>query len=277
MKPINFAFFGTDQFAVKVLEELKAKNLQPSLVVTTPDTPQGRHLSLTPPPVKRWCEENNIKYDQPEKLKTYQLPDNLDFALVAAYGKILPASLLDQLPGKFLNIHPSLLPKYRGASPLQAAIANNDPEAGVTIMVVDEEMDHGPIIAQEKVAPNQKWFEGLRDESAELGAKLLAQVLSDWLSGKLSPQAQNHEQATYTKKISKSEAEINLADDPKINFAKIRAYTPSPGAYFFAPKNGKNIRLIIKQAHLSEPGELVIDRVVPEGKKETAYTDFLNA
>jgi len=277
MRLIDFVFFGTDQFAVKVLEELKAKNLRPSLVITTPDTPQGRHLTLTPPPVKRWCKKNGIKYDQPEKLNAYQLPDNLIFVLVAAYGKILPASLLNQLPNKFLNIHPSLLPRYRGPAPLQAAIINQDKETGVTIMVVDEAMDHGPIVTAKKIAVGQKWFEELRDETAIIGARLVAQILPDWLAGKLKPVDQDHAAATYTKKIQKTDCEINFTDEPAVNFAKIRAYTPTPGAYFFTKKGNQSIRAIIKRAHLDEQGELVIDRIVPAGKKETDYKTFLKS
>lgn len=277
MKLIDFVFWGTDQFAVKVLATLKDQGLTPSLVVTTPDTPQGRHLTLTPSPVKVWCQENGVKLDQPEKLKTYQLPSNLDFALVASYGKILPLELLSQLPEKFLNIHPSLLPRYRGPAPLQATIINQDKETGVTIMVVDEAMDHGPIVAVEKVAVDQKWFEELRDETAMVGARLFAQILPDWLAGRLPPEEQDHDQASYTKKIQKSDAEINLADAPVANFAKIRAYTPYPGAYFFVTKNNKPIRVIVKKAHLDESGELVIDRVVPAGKKETNYKVFLGS
>lgn len=273
----DFVFFGTDLFAVRVLTELKKLGLTPSLVITTPDTNQGRHLILTPPPVKIWARQNSLEFDQPEKLKSYRLPDDLDFALVASYGKILPAELLNQLPNKFLNIHPSLLPKYRGPSPLQTAIANHDRETGVTIMEIDEEMDHGPIVATQTLAIGQKWFEELRDETAELGAKLLAQILPDWLAGKLKPEAQNHQEATYTKKITKPDGEISLADDPIKNFAKIRAYTPIPGAYFFTIKNGQQIRAIVKKAHLNESNELIINRVVPAGKKETDYSVFLDS
>lgn len=273
---INFVFFGTDLFAVKVLSELKKLGLIPGLIITTPDTPQGRHLILTPPPVKIWVQQNKINFDQPEKLKNYQLPADLDFVLVASYGKILPANLLAQWPGKFLNIHPSLLPHYRGPAPLQAAIANNETDIGVTIMVVDEAMDHGPIVATRTVTINQKWFEELRDETAQIGAKLLVKILPDWLAGKLKSEAQNHGQATYTKKINKSDGEINLTDEPVKTFAKIRAYTPTPGAYFFTKKNGKRIRVIIKKARL-EDGQLLIERVVPEGKKETDYASFLNS
>jgi methionyl-tRNA formyltransferase len=279
---IDLVFFGTDLFAVKVLSELKKLGLAPRMIITAPDTPAGRHLTLTPPPVKIWAQQNNISFLQPVKLSDpdfiHQLKaTSYQLCLVASYGKILPADLLAQWPNKFLNIHPSLLPRYRGPSPLQTAIADNDAETGVTIMVVDEAMDHGPIIATQTVAINQKWFEKLRDETAQVGAELLVKILPDWLAGKLKSEAQNHQEATYTKKITKPDGEINLADDPVKNFAKIRAYTPAPGAYFFTTKHGKQTRLIIKKAHLSESNELIIDRVVPEGKRETDYRAWLNS
>ena len=279
---INFVFFGTDLFAVKVLSELKKLGLTPRMIITTPDTQAGRHLTLTPPPVKIWAQQNNIAFLQPAKLSDpdfiHQLKaTSYELCLVASYGKILPADLLAQWPNKFLNIHPSLLPRYRGPSPLQTAIAGNDSETGVTIMEIDKETDHGPIVATRTVTINQKWFEELRDETAQVGAKLLVKILPDWLAGKLTPQAQNHGQATYTKKINKSDGEINLADEPVKNFAKIRAYTPTPGAYFFTTKRGNQTRLIIKKAHLSESNELIIDRVVPAGRKEANYRTWFNS
>lgn len=244
------------------------------MVITTPDKPQGRHLTLTPPPVKIWCEENGVKYDQPAKLKEYVLPIKADLALVASYGKILPNSLLDQLPNKFLNIHPSLLPKYRGPAPLQTAIANGDAETGVTLMLVDEQMDHGAILAQETLTLKNHWLEDLRDETADLGAKMFLEIVPKWLVGEITPKPQDDSSATYTQKIDKEDGLINLDSDPKINFQKIRAYTPWPGTYFFLNRNGKQTRVIIKKAHLTESGELSIDRVIPEGKREMDYQSF---
>ncbi|MBP9855768.1 MAG: methionyl-tRNA formyltransferase [Candidatus Pacebacteria bacterium] len=264
----NFSFFGTDDFAVKILEELKKSNLLPIAVVTVPDQPQGRHLTLTPPPVKVWAEENKITCLQPEKLKDFTLPA-CEVAIVASYGKIIPEAVLSQPTRGFVNIHPSLLPKYRGATPLQSAILSNDTETGVTLMEVDAEMDHGNIIAEESLPLTNQTFLELRDQTAEIGAKLILTKLPLWLSGELKSVPQDHNAATFTKKIEKQDGELKDDDSPETNWRKIIAYTPWPGAYFF--QDGK--RVIIKKANLTN-GELVIERVVPEGKNEMDYTTF---
>ncbi len=271
----NFAFFGTDDLAVKILTGLKATGSLPALIVTTPDKPRGRHLMLTPPPVKVWAEKNNIKYLQPEKLKDFILP-TCELAIIASYGKILPTALLAQPKHGLVNIHPSLLPKYRGATPLQSAILSGETETGVTLMQVDEQMDHGAIIAQETLALTDQTFLELRDQTADIGVKLILDQLPKWLSGELKSVPQNEALATYTKKIIKEDGLINLADKPELNDRKIRAYTPWPGAYFFVTKNNKQIRVIIKKARLNiSSGELIIERVIPEGRKEMDYSAFL--
>lgn len=264
----NFSFFGTDEFAVLILEELKQAGLQPLFIVTTPDKPKGRHLTLTPPPIKMWAEENNITCLQPEKLKDFTLPA-CEVAIVASYGKIIPETLLTQPSRGFVNIHPSLLPKYRGATPLQSAILSNDAETGVTLMEVDKDMDHGNIIAQEKLPLTDQAFLDLRDQTAKIGAELILNYLPKWLSGELKSIPQNHSEATFTKKIEKQDGELKDDDSPETNWRKIRAYTPWPGAYFF--QDGK--RVIIKKSRLDN-GELVIERVVPEGKNEMDYSTF---
>ncbi|MDQ5957852.1 MAG: Methionyl-tRNA formyltransferase [Patescibacteria group bacterium] len=273
----KFVFFGTDNFATTVLDELKTLGLQPELIITTPDKPQGRKMQLTPPPVKVWAQTNNIPYIQPENLKAG--PENLlteptcDLALVASYGKILPQALLDIPRLGFVNIHPSLIPKYRGATPLESAILSGDTETGVTLLQVDAEMDHGPILAQEKIAlTNQDYF-ALRDQTARLGAQLFARILPDFVAGKIRGTEQDHATATFTKKITKTDGEIDLASDPTQNFRKIRAYADWPGTYFFIEKGGQKIRVLIKKAHL-EDKELIIDRVLPEGKKEIPWETF---
>lgn len=272
MKP-NFIFFGTDEFAVNVLETLKTADALPKLVVTTPDTPQGRKLVLTPPPVKIWADENNVRTIQPEKLNTEITEtlksENADIFLVASYGKIIPQNILDIVPHKTLNIHPSLLPLLRGPSPLETAVMS-EAETGVTIMELDSEMDHGPILMQEKYSgtfPTD--YITLRDNLSKLGAELFLETLRD----SPEPQEQNHDAATYTKKISKSDAEINLSDDAEKNYRKILAFSDWPRAFYFEKHAGKNIRVVITKAHLDN-GELVIDRVIPEGKKEMDYADF---
>ncbi len=270
---MKFAFFGTDEFSVKVLDTLKDQNLLPSLIVTTPDQPQGRKMILTPPPVKVWATENKIDFVQPTKLKDFPFPaGDWDVFIVASYGKIIPQAILDIPKASTLNIHPSLLPKYRGATPLESAILSNDTETGVTIIILDAEMDHGPVVAQVKTSLDSKYYEELRDELAEIGANLVTDTLPDLIAGKITPIDQDHTQATFTKKITKEDGLINLADDPITNFRKIRAFTPWPSAYFFDTRDGKNVRTIIKKAHL-EGGALKIDRVIPEGKNEMSWND----
>lgn len=273
---INFAFFGTDEFAVTVLEELKSSGLVPGLIVTTPDSPKGRKLVLTPPPVKVWATTNGIKFIQPENLRSdlgASLRSDLgqyEFFLVASYGKIIPQEILDLPKHGTLNIHPSLLPKYRGAAPLQSAILNGDQETGVTIMQLDAEMDHGPILAavsyQLSAVCN---FESLRDSLAKLGAQKLAEILPDYLSGKLKSVKQDHSQATYTKKITKELGLLNLSDSPELNDRKIRALNPNPGTYFI--DNNKRVKII--SAHI-ENNTLILERVVPEGKKEMDWESY---
>lgn len=274
---INWAFFGTSSFSVLVLEELKNKGFVPNLIVTTEDKPKGRKLILSPSEVKIWSEKEGIDFIQPKSLKTDEVYSklstlNLELFIVASYGKIIPQNILDIPPHKTLNIHPSLLPKLRGASPIQSAILG-EKETGVTIIRLDAEMDHGPIIAQQKITIVEwpPYAENLEEISAKMGAELLANVLPFWIEGKVSEKEQNHSQATYCKKIQKSDGELNLNDSPLINLRKIRAYHIWPGAYFIE----NNKRIIVKQAHV-ENNELILDRVIPEGKKEMGYKDYLN-
>lgn len=281
----NWIFFGTSVFSVLVLEELKSAGFLPSLVLTVPDKPKGRKLIMTPPETKVWAEQNGVPCIQPqslreeknpgiiEKIKSYS-PDVFDFAVVASYGKIIPQNVLDIPSLGMLNVHPSLLPKLRGASPLQSAILNEN-ETGVTIMRLDADMDHGPIVAQEKVTVSD-WppYEiDLEKLLGTFGGKLLADKLPDWLAGKISETVQNHELATFCKKIEKEDGLLNLEDDAETNLRKIRAYHVWPGAYFFAERGGKKIRVIVKRANILD-GKLVLERVVPEGKKEMDYIAF---
>jgi methionyl-tRNA formyltransferase len=282
----NFIFFGTSHFSVLILEELKAAGFLPSLVVTVPDKPKGRKLILTPPDVKIWSEQNNISYIQPEslrqeknldiveKIKSYS-SSGFDFAVVASYGKIIPQNILDIPQHGMLNVHPSLLPKLRGASPLQSAILSEN-ETGVTIMHLDAEMDHGPIVAQRKInVANWPPYESdLENLLGSAGGKLLAEKLPDWLAGKINETEQDHKLATFCKKIEKEDGFLNLDEDAETNLRKIRAYHIWPGAYFFTEHAGKQIRIIVRRAKI-EDGKLIIERVVPEGKKEMNYADFL--
>ncbi len=274
-------FFGTPQFAVCVLDELKKGGIVPSLIVTTPDKPKGRKLVITPPPTKIWAEENNVPVLQPTKLdddfKTKLKSIDNGFAIVAAYGKILPQSVLDIPKHGFLNVHPSLLPKFRGASPIESAILSDENRTGTTIMVVDAEMDHGAILAQEELeSPILSYsFVELEKKLALLGGKLLLGVIPKWISGETKGVEQNHDEATFTKKITKEDGLIDLNDDSTKNYKKFKAFSEWPRTYFFTEKNGQNIRVIIKDAEIKD-GKFIIKRVIPEGKKEMDYDMFLN-
>lgn len=276
-KEINFAFFGTPDFAVTVLDELKKEKLVPSLVVTTPDKPKGRGLKLTPSPVRMWAEKNNINFLQPKKLDA----DFLDalrstpYALfiISAYGKIIPREIIELPKHGTLNVHPSLLPKYRGPSPVETQILSDDREAGVTIMLIDEEMDHGPLLAQTKIELDEKdWPPGadeLEDILAHEGGALLAHIMPKWVAGEVKVHEQDHEKATYCKLIKKEDALINLDDNSYKNYLKIKAYSAWPRVYFFT--DGK--RLVVTDAEFKNK-KLKIKRVIPEGKKEMSYEDF---
>ncbi len=278
----NWAFFGTDDFSIIVLDQLKEEGFIPSLVVTTEDKPKGRKMLLTKTATKVWAEKENIKYLELKTLKTeesFQAIKNssqneYDFFIVASYGKIIPQNILDLPKYKTLNVHPSLLPKLRGPSPVQTAILEEN-ETGVSIMRLDSEMDHGPLLVQEKIDIEWPPYEDeLEKISAKTGAKMLARVIPDFISGKIKEVEQDHSLATICKKIEKSDAEIDLTQNPETALRKIRAFNIWPGAFFFDEHNGNRVRIIVKKAHL-ENNNLVIERIVPEGKKEMDYSDYL--
>lgn len=294
---INFTFFGTSTFSVHVLDALLKRGFIPTHIVTTPDKPQGRKLIITPPPVKLWAEAHAIPYIQPATLREKNTEGvqhasqdiintltqyNSDVFIVASYGKIIPDTILNIPRHNTLNVHPSLLPSLRGASPLQSSIL--DPQTtqtgtGVTIIRLDAEMDHGPIVAQERVeiTPWPPRYTELEKTLGEHGGALLATILPDWISSSITEREQDHLKATYTKKIEKADGEINLSDDPHLNIRKIRAFEMWPGTYFFVTKtrDGQRVRVLIKDARIAQDGSLEIARVVPEGKSEMDYRDFL--
>jgi methionyl-tRNA formyltransferase len=277
---MKFAFFGTDEFAVHVLETLKSCGLIPTLIISTPDKPKGRKLLLTPPPVKVWSVQQQIEVLQPEQLKDTSFIESLeqhewDFFLVAAYGKIIPEHILNIPTRGTLNIHPSLLPLLRGPSPVATAILNDMKQTGVSLMRIDEKMDHGPIIAQQTLTITE-WPE--RDElektCAIIGANLLADSINEYLSGTLVPQVQDDTHATYCHMITKDMGHIDLNDDVYTNWRKIQALHGWPGTWFFVQHGEKTIRVSIRKAHYRD-NVLTIETIVPEGKKEMSYDDFL--
>jgi methionyl-tRNA formyltransferase len=273
MNKINFAFFGTPDVASETLEILKENGYLPSLIITAPDKPQGRKMLITPPPAKVWAEKNNIPYLQPNEVRSdlfeylrSHLPSP-DLFIVVAYGKILPEEIINLPKFGSINIHYSLLPKYRGASPVESAILNGDTETGITIQKMQFKMDSGPIIAQEKVTilPDEK-APDLRKRLIKIGGELLVKILPDFVDEKIKPILQNENETTFCKKIKKEDGLIDLNDDPVKNYNKFRAYAAWPRTFFF--KDGK--RIIITDAKL-ENGEFKTLKIIPEGKKEIDY------
>jgi methionyl-tRNA formyltransferase len=274
-----FVFFGTPIVASRTLELLKRRGYMPSLIVTSKDARSGRGLALKPSPVKEWGERHGIPVIAPEKL-TKDVCDTIGkhepaYGIVVAYGKLLPKSLITAFPKGVLNIHYSLLPKYRGASPVETALLHGETETGVTIQQMVEKLDAGDILAQKKIDidPSETTRE-LRGRLIRLGGFLLADILPLFEGGTLSPTPQNEQEATYAGKIEKKDGELSLPGNDKENWNKYRAYAESPGTYFFAERNGKKVRVKIQTATY-EGGRFIPERIVPEGKKEMDYKDFL--
>lgn len=285
MNNTRIAFWGTSRISVIILDEMAQEGLLPSLIITAPPKEKGRGLEVTKSEVSVWADTHNIPTLEPEKLDSEFIIRLSAFEcqlfIIASYGKIVPRAILDLPKYGTLNVHPSLLPKLRGSSPIQSAILEDTTvglphEAGVTIMLIDEEVDHGPIVAQEKITvPNwpPKGSE-LEETLGTLGGKLLVKTIPFWVSGAIKSIEQDHDKATYTKKMTSGSGQIYLDDDSTRMFRKIRAFDTWPRAYFLTNRNGRDIRVVVTEAHLDN-GALIIDRVIPEGKKEMAYEDFM--
>lgn len=275
-----FAFFGTPRFAVRVLDALESQGLVPALVITAPDKPQGRGLEVKPSPVKAWALERGIDILQPTTLRDESFIAELqntdwDVFLVAAYNKLIPNIILELPRRGSLNVHPSLLPKFRGPSPALSAILADERTTGVSIMQMSEKMDAGPVVAQARIEleesewpPKGSLFEDLL---ATEGGNLLAETLPEWLKGTITPEPQDDSKATFTKKFNSDDALIDLSGNAREQLLKIRAFDKNPRAFYIDPA-GK--RVIITDAEVTD-GKLEILKVIPEGKKEMDYKDFL--
>lgn len=283
---IHYAFFGTGPLAESTLASLARAGYVPSLVITKPDQPQGRHMQITPPPIKVWSEMKNIPVFQPESLR--ELPDDsplhkgqFDIFIVASYGKIIPEDVLSLSKKGALNVHPSLLPLYRGPSPIESALLDGALTTGVSIIRLDSDMDHGPILAQVAFIIHPASTAGtLEVECGQIGGDLLVQSLEHYLDGTLLPKEQDHGKATFCKKITKDMGEITLETNAAIVQKKFRALTPWPSVYFFIDHQGKNMRVKVTDVDLELVGTETltardcIKKVTPEGRHEMTFEDF---
>ena len=271
-----FAYFGTPKVASDTLAILIERGFIPAIVVTSPDAPRGRGLALTPSETKTLALAHGIPVMTPEKLNAETIAAigslGCDYAVVVAYGKIFPEELINVFPRGVLNVHYSLLPKYRGATPLETALLAGERETGVTVQKMVKELDAGDILAQEttEIARDETARE-LRPRLISVGANLLVNTLPAYVQGDVTPIVQDASCASRTYKIKKEDGLISLDASGDENWNKYRAYADSIGTYFF--ERGKRVKII--KASMKN-GKFVIERVIPEGKREMAYSSFRN-
>jgi methionyl-tRNA formyltransferase len=294
-------FMGTPQFAVPVLESLLNGSYQVVAVCTQPDKPTGRRRELIPSPVKALALSRHIPVMQPKTFKSPQAVEELtrfcpDLIVVAAFGLILPPVVLSLPRFGCLNVHPSLLPRHRGPSPVAGAILDGDEITAATIMLLDAGLDSGPILAQREIPILPEDTTGLlTDKLAQLGAALLMDILPGWLEGKIKPQPQDESRATYTRLITSRDGAINWHLPAVEIWRMVRAYNPWPVCYSWWC--GKRIKIHsaiplegVTQGKVGEvvalplspgvgvvtgDGILELDAVQLEGKREMSITEFL--
>lgn len=259
---------GTPELAGVVLRALlRAPGFQVAAVVTQPDQPKGRGLKLQPSPVKEMALPEKIPVLQPARARDENFIQQLrelrpDLVAVAAYGQILPQGILDLPRFGCVNVHTSLLPKYRGAAPIQRAILDGETETGVTIMKMDAGLDTGDVLSAEKtVICSGDNAQTLHDRLAQIGADLLVKTIPEFVAGKIQPQPQSADGASYAPKIKKGDGRIDWSQPARVTFNRIRAMTPWPGAFAFLPAPPPPPLLKIWRAEIvdqaGKPGEIL--------------------
>jgi len=269
MTPLRIVFMGTPALAATVLDALLADSKFDAVgVVTQPDQPKGRELKLHPSPVKELAMAKALPLLQPARAKDPQFIEQVcalqpDLIAVAAYGQILPQALLNVPKFGCLNVHTSLLPKYRGAAPIQWAILNGDAETGVTIMKMDAGLDTGDILSEEQtMIRDDDTAQTLHDRLAQIGGGLLVRTIPDYVSGKIVSQPQPKEGATYARKITKEDGKLDWSHPARVLWNRVRGLTPWPGTYTFlqrspAPVLLKIIRAEPFETQVATPGEIL--------------------
>lgn len=296
---IKIIFYGTAEFAATILEAvIENKNYEILAVVTQPDKPVGRHQKMQKTPVKIIAEKYNLKILQPEKLKKFddESLDQADISVVVQYGKIIPTRLLNKPKYKTLNLHGSILPQHRGASPIQSAILHGGTKTGITLMLMDEKMDHGPIIAIKSIdIEPDELVDQLSIKLATTASELLLNKIKPYINGEIIPKEQNHNIATFCKIITRDDGRINWEKTSIIIYNQYRALTPWPGIW--TKFNNKRLKLLkIKLADKTDlqSGEISIENsrlfigcsnnssieileLQLEGKKSWLAKDFINS
>lgn len=291
---MKIIFMGTPSYADQILKDLiKAKDMEVVAVYTQPDKPVGRKKVLTPPPVKVTAQEAGITVYQPNRLRDEAVVEELlkiecDFIIVAAYGQILPKAILDHAP--CINLHASILPKYRGASPIQEALLNGDKETGVTAMKMDLGLDTGDILKISQIAiEDDELADSLFEKLTLVASDLTLDVLRDYEN--LTPFKQDDAESTHCRKISKNDGEVEFQDAVSL-YNRYRAFTPWPGVYIKSGLKLKEMKLHtpchsfnageileIAKDHIvvgCKLGALKIFRVQPESKNEMDILSYCN-
>jgi methionyl-tRNA formyltransferase len=296
-------YMGTPAFVIPPLEQLVESGYQVVGVYTQPDRPTGRGRNMAPSPIKSYAEEHGLRVLQPASLRLPEAQDGLaalepDIIIIAAYGRILPSDVVNLPPLGCVNIHPSLLPRHRGPSPVAFTLLEGDETAGVTLMLLDEEMDSGPILAQEEHALlPQDTVETLTDRLFREGAMLLVENLPLYARGDITPKPQEEAFATYTRKLTKEDGAIRWELPAESLWREVRAYSPWPGSY--THWQGKLLKVLDAVPMLGGAGStlgkvvlletdaaatvgvvtgdgiLGLNRVQLEGKRDVDARDFL--
>ncbi|MEN9852590.1 MAG: methionyl-tRNA formyltransferase [Candidatus Parcubacteria bacterium] len=287
MKKINelkIVFFGTGPLAESALTTLIESGISISYLITKPDRPVGRKQEIESPHIKHIAESFGIPTLQPESIKkeipAELLVEEFDLFIVASYGNLIPDAVLDIPIFGTLNIHPSLLPLYRGPTPIETALKNGDKTFGISIMFLDDKVDHGPILAQKVLYAFDEIQEGVSEDFERLagvyGASMLVDgLLEDFVGGAISVAPQDHALATFTKKFTKEDGLVSLSDSPEHMMNVYRACTPWPGCYFIHTHHDTQIRVKINEMKYIEQVP-TITIVTPEGKKQMSWKSFQN-
>jgi methionyl-tRNA formyltransferase len=277
---MKLIFMGTPEFAVPSLGKLIEAGHEIIAVFTQPDRPVGRKQAVTPPPVKVYAAEHGLAIHQPAKIRTDEarqrfepLFKQADLCVVAAYGRILPEWMLNAPRHGCVNVHSSLLPKYRGAAPINWAIARGERETGVTIMLMDAGLDTGPILLRRATAiGDEETAAELTPRLAELGAESLIEALSKLERGEITPEPQNDAEATLAPILKREDGEVDWAMSATEIFNRLRGFTPFPGCYTFF--NGHRLEIVKSRA---EPREASVDKFEPGEVCEVTKDSFVVA
>lgn len=267
MPPLRLVFLGTPELARTLLVTLVSEpSFEVVAAVVQPDRPVGRGLHRVPPPVKVEAQLRGLSVLQPVSARDPALLESLrtlnpDLMVVAAYGQILPQALLDLPRYGCLNVHTSLLPRWRGAAPIQWALASGDPETGVTLMRMEAGLDTGPIVASVRTPiTDEDTGQTVHDRLATLGAQLLREAVPNYVSGHLIPQPQPAEGITYARKITREDGRLDWTQPAPTLWRRLRAFTPWPGAYCFLPGEARSRLLKVHRAFPELPSNVPSSR-----------------